>query len=140
MAEYDLFFHVVFGYEDKSTNPITLANTDPTFNEGSEIARSVDENEPVGTEIPPRLAVTDAEHSEFTYTVTDHVGGDQYFEIDNTGMLKTKKVFDHEFGSAGYAFRVIVRDGNLGGTDFADVTVSINDVYENLFASVYSYR
>ena len=128
--EYNLFFNVVFGYANRSTNPITLENTRPTFSEGSEIARSVDENEPVGTEIPPRLSVTDAEHHEFTYTVTDDVGGDRYFEIDNTGMLKTKRVFDHEL-DAEYTFRVKVRDaGNL--SDFADVTVSINDVRENL--------
>ena len=119
--EYKLFFNVVFGYADKSTNPIAIVNTAPSFNDGDRVTRSVDENQPIGTNLGDPLVVTDVEHTDFNFEVLDS-HENSYFTVDNEGQIKTNRVLNYE-EFRNHEIKVKV-DDKYGGE--AEITVDIS--------------
>ena len=81
------------------TITVTDANDPPVFSdvipEGeTSITRSVVENTVAGQPVGEPVAATDEENDSLTYSLDDQGGTN--FDIDSSGQIKTKKVFDYE--------------------------------------------
>ena len=104
-------------------------NRSPTFSDGTDTERSVDENTGVGVDIGDPVTARDDDTDD---TLEYSLGGEDaaFFDIESTsGQLRTKAALDYE-DTPTYSVVVSVSDGN-GGTDSINVTIKVNDVQEN---------
>ena len=110
------------------TITVTDVNDAPEFPSTGANARSIAENTVANTNIGSPVRATDADNDNLTYTLegTDHGS----FSIDElSGQLKTKNPLDHEAKDS-YTVTVKASDGNDGGTDTTEVTITVTDVNE----------
>ena len=124
------------------TITVTDANDPPVFSdvlpEGeTSITRSVAENTEADQPVGGPVAATDEENDTLTYSLDDQGGTN--FDIDSSGQIKTKTVFDYETDTTSYIVTVSVHDGkDINGNaedspaDDAtiDVTIEVTDVNE----------
>ncbi|MBC6410523.1 MAG: cadherin repeat domain-containing protein [Ekhidna sp.] len=111
-------------------------NEPPVFDEGPNIAHSVDENANLTRNVGARISVTDPDsdnNNVQSYNIT--AGNDAgKFEISNTGQITVAGALDHE-DTETYTLTVTVRDFRVGiskvvNTITATVTITVNDVNE----------
>ena len=138
-------------FEDKTTYSVTVKASDsdglndtiavtvnvkdvdenraPTFTDGTDTERSVDENTGAGVDIGTPVAAEDDDPDD---TLQYSLGGTMLrrFDINSTsGQLRTKAALDYENKDT-YSVIVSVTDNN-GGNDTINVTIRVNDVQEN---------
>ena len=104
-------------------------NRAPSFTDGTDTERSVDENTGAGVDIGDPVAARDDDISD---TLQYSLSGDDAasFDINSTsGQLRTKAALDYEDKNT-YSVIVSVTDNN-GGNDSINVTIRVNDVQEN---------
>ena len=112
-----------------------VTNRPPTFDEGQDTTRGVDENTVAGADIGAPVAATDDENDTLTYSLD--AAGAASFAIDaSSGQLRAKADVDHETRSS-YTVTVAVRDSKdaNGSDDTATddtirVTVLVADLNE----------
>ena len=124
------------GGSDSITVTIDDAGSPPEFTEGDTATRSVQENQPAGTNVGSPFAATDPDNDTLTYRVDDPSPSDptnparatlsKIFSIDSNGQLKTKKSLDYETKSSYTAF-VVVSDHD-DGSDTITVTINVTDI------------
>ncbi len=102
-------------------------NRDPSFLEGRETSRTVEENSQIGTRVGAQVRAIDRDNNKLTYTLR---GEDRSsFTInESTGRLYTAIHLDRETDSR-YNLTVAVSDLK-GGTDSIEVTIVVTDVDE----------
>ena len=104
-------------------------NRAPTFTDGADTERSVDENTGSGVNFGTPVAARDDDPDD---TLQYSMGGEDAasFDINSTsGQLRTKAALDFEVKHT-YSVIVSVTD-NKGGNDSINVTIRVNDVQEN---------
>ena len=112
-----------------SANPVRAfasGNTDPLFPSGND-TRTVDENEPAGSNVGAPVVATDADNDRLSYFLsgTDAAA----FEINSSsGQLRTRAVFDFETRQS-YQVDVTATDPS-GGFGEVTVTISVGNVQE----------
>ena len=103
-------------------------NRAPTFTEGANTTRSVEENTASGENIGSVIAATDPDNDTLMYSLSGTDAGS--FDIDtSSGQLKTKATLDYEASKNTYSVTVTASDGTLSDTITVEITVS--DVNEN---------
>ena len=111
-----------------------IQNTDPTFTDDT-ADREVAEDLRVGGNVGARVAATDPDGDQLTYSI---LGGHDLFEIDAaTGQLRVQAVLDADEGVTSHTLTVEVSDG-LNSSDDEDpaiddsieVTVTVTNVNE----------
>ena len=109
---------------------VTDVNEAPTFTEGDETTREIEEMAAVGANVGNPVSATDADMDEtLEYSLNDNE--DDAFEIDShTGQLKTKVALDHET-DPNYKVKVVVSDGS----QIDSIIVTINVLPEETIAS-----
>ena len=109
---------------------VTDVNEAPTFTEGDETTREIEEMAAVGANVGDPVSATDADMDEtLEYSLNDNE--DDAFEIDSrTGQLKTKVALDHET-DPNYKVKVVVSDGS----QIDSIIVTINVLPEETVAS-----
>ena len=109
---------------------VTDVNEAPTFTEGDETTRDIEEIAAVGANVGDPVSATDADMGEtLEYSLNDNP--DDAFEIDSrTGQLKTKVTLDHET-MPNYKVKVVVSDGS----QIDSIIVTINVLPEETVAS-----
>ena len=118
---------------------VTETDGPPVFAEGDTATRSVQENQPAGTNVGSPLTATDPDNNQLFYRVDDpdpaapdnpaRATLSTIFSIDNNGQLTTKKALDYETKNSYTAF-VSVSD-NDDGSDRITVTINVTDVAES---------
>ncbi len=102
-------------------------NRAPTFTEGANTTRSVEENTAADENIGVVVSATDPDNDTLTYTLggTDAAS----FDIDTgSGQLKTKAALDYEGSKNAYSVTVTASDGTL--SDTITVTINVTNVNE----------
>ena len=114
---------------------VTDVNEAPTFTEGDETTREIEETAAVGANVGEPVSATDADMGEtLKYSLNDNE--DDAFEIDSrTGQLKTKVALDHET-EPNYKVKVVVSDGS----QIDSIIVTINVLPEETVASAPTIR
>lgn len=109
---------------------VTDVNEAPTFTEGDETTREIEETAAVGANVGEPVSATDADMGQtLEYSLNDNE--DDAFEIDSgTGQLKTKVALDHET-EPNYKVKVVVSDGS----QIDSIIVTINVLPEETVAS-----
>ena len=114
--------------------PIPASNSNPTFDQGSLITRSVPENSPADTSVGTAVMATDDEGG-LVYRLGGSDAGS--FEINSDGEIKTRSGITYNYESAKntYSVTVSVHDrkdiASAPDTtidDSIDVTISLTDV------------
>ena len=127
----------------------TPTNVPPTFGDGANTTREVEENKPAGEDVGTAVSATDPDNVTLTYSLAGGTGLDgtdlptvlSAFEIDNDdGQLTTRVPLNHE-DTPSYVFRVQVTDGkdSDGNTDDgidADILVIIEVINVDELGSV----
>ncbi len=109
---------------------VTDVNEAPTFTEGDETTREIEETAAIGANVGDPVSATDADMGEtLEYSLNDNE--DDAFEIDSrTGQLKTKTALDHGT-EPNYKVKVVVSDGS----QIDSIIVTINVLPEETLAS-----
>ena len=121
----------------RTSAAVAASNTAPAFDDGTEAARDVPENSPVGAEVDDPVTATDIDDSD---TLTYSLGGTDapFFTIDSSsGQIKAGTAgFDYETRTT-YSVTVGVHDGKdaAGDTDTSPdatiaVAITVTDVNE----------
>ena len=88
-----------------TADPISASNTNPTFDQGSSITRSVPENSPADTSVGAAVMATDDEGG-LVYRLGGPDGGS--FGINTDGEIKTKSGITYNYESAKNTYSVTV--------------------------------
>ena len=112
-----------------------VVNSQPAFDGGDSISRTIAENADAGANVGAAVAATDSEDDVLTYSISGADAGS--FTIDGTnGQLKTSAALDHETKPS-YTVTVSVHDGaNAAGEvdtaadDTITVTINVTNVEE----------
>ena len=109
---------------------VTDVNEAPTFTEGDETTREIEETAAVGANVGDPVSATDPDMGEtLEYSLNENE--DDAFEIDSrTGQLKTKVALDHET-TPHYKVKVVVSDGS----QIDSIIVTINVLSEETTTS-----
>ena len=114
---------------DGPDNAVITQNIAPAF-DAETAERSVDENEPAGTDIGDPVAATDANAGDTLTYMLDEMG-DMYFDIDGMGQITVGEgtVLDYETQTS---YDVTVTATDLAGLyAMIAVTITVNDVAED---------
>ena len=99
----------------------SVANKKPAFLT-TENTFTVHENQPVGTPVV-HFEVSDPDKDAFSFSV---IKGSSHFMLDNSGILKSKQIFDYENGPR--QFQVLIRaTDEHGAAAEKDISISILD-------------
>ena len=104
-------------------------NRAPSFSDGTDTERSVDENTGAGVDIGTPVAAEDDDIDDtLQYSLSGGTDAAS-FDINSTdGQLRTKAALNYEDKNT-YSVIVSVTDNN-GGSDSINVTITVNDVNE----------
>ena len=117
--------------EDEITVTINVTNVNeaPTFNDGENTSRFVDENTTIGTPFGRVVEATDPDADDtLTYSLSG-TDADSFDIVSTTGKLQTKEALDYETKDD-YSVTVIATDSGEA-TDTISVTIRVRDVDEN---------
>ncbi|MCG9127788.1 cadherin domain-containing protein [Candidatus Poribacteria bacterium] len=135
-SSYSLTITVSDGNDGTDSIAVTILITDvderatnnvPTFTEGDEASRAVDENTALGVNLGDPFTATDGDGDTLTYLLGGVDAGS--FTIDSeSGQLKTNEPLDFERKPT-YSITISVSDGQ-GGFDKIAVLITVTDVAE----------
>ena len=139
-ADADHYLRATASYDDGagdgksasavSANPVRApapGNNDPSFTPAPD-TRTVDENEPAGSNVGAPFVATDADNDRLSYFLsgTDAAA----FEINSSsGQLRTRAALDYEAESERIRWTVTATDPS-GGFGEVAVTISVGNVQE----------
>ncbi len=107
---------------------ITVNNV-PTFTDGANTTRSVEENTAAGTNIGTAVAATDADGDTLAYTLTG-TDASSFSIVSTTGQLQTSVALDYETKTS-YSVTIKVTAANEGGNASIDVTINVTNIVED---------
>ena len=135
-SSYSLTITVSDGNDGSDSIAVTILITDvderatnsvPTFTEGDEASRAVDENTALGVNLGDPFTATDEDDDTLTYLLGGVDAGS--FTLDSeSGQLKTNEPLDFE-RKPSYSVTISVSDGQ-GGFDKIAVSITVTDVAE----------
>ena len=135
-GSYQMTNGQAFGFKVRAVNAIgegpasdqlaaTPANQPPAFSSDT-ATRSVDENEPIHTNVGAHVTATDPEGNGITYSLVNNPPAG-FTVLPGNGQIRTGQVLDHEDVDS---YTVTVRATATGGHDDIQVTITVNDVNE----------